>query len=145
VIEAMFGLSFDKPLRQCANTSPCSWPLLTEGKADVDGETISTHIAIEAADNYPCRVIVARSARRCSSLAGTVRRHLHVDDGPATLASHTVPLITAARNGQAGPRPASSRPADSVTNDGRCRARRRASERLLGLRDAAVVSRHARS
>src|SRR6476646_9296973 len=72
VIEGMFGLSFDKPLRHMREYLDVLLPLLSEGKADVDGETISTHIAIEAADNYPCPVIVAALGPKMLELAGTV-------------------------------------------------------------------------
>src|SRR6476646_1131428 len=72
VIEGMFGLSFDKPLRHMREYLDVLMPLLTDGKAEVDGETISTHIAIEAADNYPCPVIVAALGPKMLELAGTV-------------------------------------------------------------------------
>ncbi len=110
VIEAMFGLSFDKPLRHMREYLAVLMPLLTEGKADVDGETISTHIAIEAADNYPCPVIVAALGPKMLELAGTVTDGTCTwMTGPATLASHTVPIITAAAERAGRPAPASSR------------------------------------
>ena len=49
VIENMFGLSFDKPLRHMREYLAVLMPLLNDGKADVDGETISTHAAIDVA------------------------------------------------------------------------------------------------
>jgi F420-dependent oxidoreductase-like protein len=119
VIEAMFGLSFDKPLRHMREYLAVLMPLLTEGKADVDGETISTHIAIEAADNYPCPVIVAALGPKMLELAGTVTDGTCTwMTGPATLASHTVPVITAAaeRAGRPAPRVVASLPI-CVTND----------------------------
>jgi len=119
VIEAMFGLSFDKPLRHMREYLAVLMPLLETGKADVNGETISTHIAIEAADNYPCPVLVAALGPKMLELAGTVTDGTSTwMTGPATLASHTVPIITAAaeRAGRPAPRVIAALPI-CVTNN----------------------------
>ena len=68
VIENMFGLSFDKPLRHMREYLSVLMPLLTDGKADVDGETISTHAAVDIAEPHRrARCSSPRSDRRCSS------------------------------------------------------------------------------
>ena len=83
VIENMFGLSFDKPLRHMREYLAVLMPLLTDGKADVDGETISTHAAVDVAEPRPCPGARRRArpedarARRHGH-----RRHRHVDDRP---------------------------------------------------------------
>src|SRR5882757_11056143 len=61
VIENMFGLSFEKPLRHMREYLAVLTALLTNGKADYDGETISTHAGVDAdlATLTPCPVIVA--------------------------------------------------------------------------------------
>ena len=59
VIENMLGYSFDRPLRHIREYLSVLMPLLTEGKADFNGETISAHTAIDVADRPPSPVIVA--------------------------------------------------------------------------------------
>src|SRR5260221_4406421 len=120
VIEGMFGLSFDKPLRHMREYLDALMPLLHDGKADVDGETISTHAAIDVADRKPPPVLVAALGPKMLELArrvtyGTVTWMT----GPATLASHVVPIITAAAEqaGKPAPRVVASLPI-CVTNDG---------------------------
>jgi F420-dependent oxidoreductase-like protein len=119
VIEGMFGLSFDKPLRHMREYLDVLMPLLRDGKADVDGETISTHAAIDIADRTPPSVIVAALGPKMLELAGTVTDGTVTwMTGPATLASHTVPIITAAaeRADRPAPRVVASLPI-CVTND----------------------------
>ena len=119
VIENMFGLSFDKPLRHMREYLAVLLPLLADGKADVDGETISAHVGIESADKHKCPVIIAALGPKMLELAGTVADGTCTwMTGPATLASHTVPLITAAaeRAGRPAPRVVASLPI-CVTND----------------------------
>ena len=73
VIENMFGLSFDKPLRHMREYLAVLMPLLTDGKADVDGETISTHVAHRRRrPRTPCPVLVAALGPKMLELAGTV-------------------------------------------------------------------------
>src|SRR5712671_5609391 len=72
VIEGMFGLSFDKPLRHMREYLDVLMPLLTDGKADVDGETISTHAAIDCVDCVPPSVLVAALGPKMLELAGRV-------------------------------------------------------------------------
>ena len=82
VIENMFGLSFDKPLRHMREYLDVLMPLLTDGKAEVDGETISTHAAIDVPDRtHALRCSSPRSGPKMLELAGTRhRRHRHLDD-----------------------------------------------------------------
>ena len=113
VIESMFGLSFDKPLRHMREYLAALMPLLTEGKADVDGATISTHAAVDIGQPLQCSVIVAALGPKMLELAGTVADGTATwMTGAATLESHTVPTIAAAaeRAGRASPRVASGLP-----------------------------------
>jgi F420-dependent oxidoreductase-like protein len=121
VIENMFGFSFEHPLRHMREYLSVLMPLLTDGKADFDGETISTHagVDVDLADITPCPVIVAALGPKMLELAGTVANGTATwMTGPATLASHTVPAITAAaeRAGRPAPRIVSSLPV-CVTSD----------------------------
>jgi len=106
VIEGMFGLSFDKPLRHMREYLDVLMPLLTEGKADVDGETISTHAAIYVVDRKPPSVLVAALGPKMLELAGRVTDGTVTwMTGPATCASHIVPIITAAAESAGRPAP----------------------------------------
>jgi 5,10-methylenetetrahydromethanopterin reductase len=113
VIENMFGLSFDKPLRHMREYLAVLMPLLVDGKADVDGKTISTHVAVDVADRTEVPVLVAALGPKMLELAGTVADGTMTwMTGPATLESYTVPTITAAavRAGRPAPQIAASLP-----------------------------------
>jgi F420-dependent oxidoreductase-like protein len=113
VIENMFGLSFAQPVRHMREYLAVLVPLLRGGKADVDGETITTHAAVDVPDLPPVPVLVAALGPKMLELAGTVADGTVTwMTGPATLADHTVPAITAAaeRAGRPAPRIATSLP-----------------------------------
>jgi len=113
VIENMFGLSFAQPLRHMREYLAVLTPLLRGDKADVDGETITTHAALDVPDLPPVPVLVAALGPKMLELAGTVTDGTVTwMTGPATLAEHTVPAITAAaeRAGRAAPRIVTSLP-----------------------------------
>jgi 5,10-methylenetetrahydromethanopterin reductase len=119
VIENMFGLSFDKPLRHMREYLAVLMPLLTDGKADVDGDTISTHAAVDIAGRTEIPVLVAALGPKMLELAGTVTAGTVTwMTGPATLANYTVPTITAAaeRAGRPAPQIVTSLPI-CVTSD----------------------------
>jgi 5,10-methylenetetrahydromethanopterin reductase len=102
----MFGLSFDKPLRHMREYLAVLMPLLLDGKADVDGETISTHVEVAAAERPVTPVLVAALGPKMLELAGTVTQGTVTwMTGPATLAEHTVPTITAAAERAGRPAP----------------------------------------
>jgi 5,10-methylenetetrahydromethanopterin reductase len=115
VIENMFGLSFERPLRHMREYLAVLMPLLTGGKVDYDGETLSAHagVDVDITELTPCPVIVAALGPKMLELAGTVANGTATwMTGPATLESHTVPTITAAaeRAGRPAPRIVSSLP-----------------------------------
>jgi 5,10-methylenetetrahydromethanopterin reductase len=119
VIEGMFGLSFDKPVRHMREYLAVLMPLIHDGKASFKGETISTEASIGVDPRIPCQVLVAALGEQMLKLAGTVTDGTVTwMTGPATLASHTVPIISAAAAaaGRAAPQIASSLPI-CVTDD----------------------------
>jgi 5,10-methylenetetrahydromethanopterin reductase len=119
VIEGMFGLSFDKPVRHMREYLSVLMPLIHDGKASFKGETIRTEASIGVEPRIPCQVLVAALGEQMLKLAGTVTDGTVTwMTGPATLASHTVPIISAAAAaaGRAAPQIASSLPI-CVTND----------------------------
>jgi 5,10-methylenetetrahydromethanopterin reductase len=119
VIEGMFGLSFDKPVRHMREYLAVLMPLILDGKASFKGETISTDATVGIAPRIPCEVLVAALGEQMLKLAGTVTDGTMTwMTGPATLASHTVPVISAAAKaaGRPAPQIATSLPI-CVTND----------------------------
>jgi len=119
VIENMFGLSFEKPVRHMREYLSVLMPLIHEGKASFKGETISTDVSVGVEPRMPCPVLVAALGAQMLKLAGTVTDGTMTwMTGPATIASHTVPVITAAAKaaGRPAPRIATSLPV-CVTSD----------------------------
>jgi len=119
VIEGMFGLSFDKPVRHMREYLAVLMPLIHDGKVSFKGETISSEISIGVEPRIPCPVLVAALGAQMLRLAGTVTDGTVTwMTGPATLSSHTVPTIAAAAQaaGRPAPRIAASLPI-CVTSD----------------------------
>lgn len=113
VIENMFGLSFDKPVRHMREYMSVLMPLLHDGKASFQGETISTEASLGVEPRVAPLVLVAALGEQMLKVAGTLADGTMTwMTGPATLASHTVPTITTAaeKAGKPAPRIASSLP-----------------------------------
>jgi len=126
VVENMFGLSFEKPVRHMREYLSVLVPLLRDGKADFDGETIRTHAATDVPELPPVPVLVAALGPKMLDLTGTVADGTVTwMTGPATLADYTVPTITAAaeRAGRPAPRIASSLPICLTANADAARER----------------------
>ena len=67
VIEGMFGLSFDKPVRHMREYLSVLMPLINDGKVSFKGETISSEITIGIEPRTPVPgARRPRSASRCS-------------------------------------------------------------------------------
>jgi F420-dependent oxidoreductase-like protein len=101
-------------------------PLLREGKVDFEGETITTHAATDVPELPPVPVLVAALGPKMLELTGTVADGTVTwMTGPATLADHTVPTITAAaaRAGRPAPRVATSLPICLTADADAARAR----------------------
>ncbi len=119
VIENMFGLSFDKPVRHMREYLSVLMPLLHDGRVSYKGETISTDAAIGVEPRLTPPVVIAALGTQMLKLAGTMADGTVTwMTGPATLASHTVPTITAAAEeaGKPAPRIYASLPI-CITND----------------------------
>jgi 5,10-methylenetetrahydromethanopterin reductase len=119
VIENMFGLSFDKPVRHMREYLSVLMPLLQEGSCSFQGETISSAISIGVEPRLTPPVVIAALGEQMLRLAATMADGTVTwMTGPATLASHTVPTITAAaeKAGRPAPRVLASLPI-CVTSD----------------------------
>jgi F420-dependent oxidoreductase-like protein len=107
VIEGMFGYSFDKPARHMREYLDILLPLLRGEQVSYKGETVSvsTFGPIEVEAPAP-QVLLAALAPRMLRLAGGVADGTMTwMTGPATVASHITPSITAAAEAASRPAP----------------------------------------
>jgi 5,10-methylenetetrahydromethanopterin reductase len=119
VIENMFGMSFEKPARHMREYLSILVPLVRDGAVEYDGETLSAHGTLSVADVTPCPILLAALGPKMLELAGAVADGtITWMTGPATLADHTIPAITAAARaaGRSEPRVCASLPV-CVTDD----------------------------
>ncbi len=119
VIENMFGLSFEKPVRHMREYLSILMPLIQTGSVSFTGETLSASATISVPGSSPCPVMVAALGPKMLELAGTLADGTMTwMTGPDTLAALTVPTITkaAAAAGRPSPRVASGMPV-CVTDD----------------------------
>ncbi|MGH9113897.1 MAG: TIGR03564 family F420-dependent LLM class oxidoreductase [Acidimicrobiales bacterium] len=114
VIEGMFGYSYDRPARHMRDYLNALVPLLRGEQVAYEGETLkAATIGPLDIDAPPPPVLVAALAPRMLELAGSLAEGTSTwMVGPATLASHIVPSITAAaeKAGRPAPRVAVSLP-----------------------------------
>ncbi len=95
VIENMFGLSFEKPVRHMREYLSVLMPLIRDGAVAFDGETFRVNASIEVPGSAPCSVLVAALGEKMLEVAGTLADGTMTwMTGPDTIASHTVPTIT---------------------------------------------------
>ena len=107
VTEGFFGEPYDRPFTRTREFLAGLVPLLHGENTDVDGEVITAHgwLTIDAA---PCPVLLAALGPRMLDLAGRVAEGTTLGScGPRTIASHVVPVITAAAADSGRPRRAS--------------------------------------
>lgn len=97
VIEMMYGMSFAKPLRHMREYLSILMPLVHEGAADVEGETLTGRVGLSMAARRPFPVLIAALGPKMLQLAGAVADGTVTwMTGPQTLREHIVPSITAA-------------------------------------------------
>jgi F420-dependent oxidoreductase-like protein len=119
VIEQMFGMSFDKPVRHLREYLEILMPLVDGKPAAFDGETLSAHLALDVPDAKPVPVLVAALGPQMLKLAGTrTAGTITWMTGPRTIEEHTGPVLRAAAEaaGNPGPRIACGLPV-CVTDD----------------------------
>ncbi|MCJ7673117.1 MAG: TIGR03564 family F420-dependent LLM class oxidoreductase, partial [Acidimicrobiia bacterium] len=107
VIEAMFGYSFDKPVRHMREYLEILVPLVQTGSVSYAGETLTGRIGLDVKGATPFPILVAALGTKMLELAGTVADGTVTwMTGPATIESHVVPTIAGAaeRAGRAAPR-----------------------------------------
>jgi F420-dependent oxidoreductase-like protein len=120
VIEAMFGLSFDKPAAHMREYLAVLLPLLREGNVAFAGDQYQVHAPLErAGDPAGPAVLLAAMAPVMLRLAGEVADGtLLWMTGPKTVANHVAPRINkaAADAGRPPPQVVAALPI-AVTND----------------------------
>ena len=97
VIENMFGLSYDRPVRHLREYLSVLMPLSRGEPANVDGEMYRVHAAVNAKGSEGFGVVVAALGEQMLRVtAALADGTLTWCTGPVTLAEHTIPTITAA-------------------------------------------------
>jgi F420-dependent oxidoreductase-like protein len=106
VIEHMFGLSFEKPVRHMREYLGALMPLLHDGKVSFHGETFNIEAGVDSPNRVAPPVYVAALGEQMLTLTGTVADGTMTwMTGPATLRDHTTPTITRAAEKAGRPAP----------------------------------------
>lgn len=106
VIESMYGYSFDKPARHMREYLSVLLPLIREGRASFEGETIQGRIGLSTPRDAHLPVLLAALAPRMLALAGGEADGTVLwMTGPDTVESHIVPKLTAAAEAAGRPAP----------------------------------------
>ena len=129
VIENMFGLSYDKPVRHLREYLNVLMPLSRNEMANFDGEMYRVHAPIAAKGSTGFGVVVAALGEQMLRVtAALADGTLTWCTGPATLAGHTIPTITRAAEefGRPAPRVIAALPV--CVTDARDAAATRAAE-----------------
>ena len=119
VIENMFGLSFERPVRHLREYLNVLMPLSRNEPANFEGEMYRVHASVNAKGSDGFGVVVAALGEQMLRVtAALADGTLTWCTGPATLASHIVPTITnaAAEFGRPAPRVIAALPV-CVTSD----------------------------
>lgn len=105
VIEGMFGMSYEKPLRHMRNYLQILGPALRGEKIDLSGEQYSFHGALTF-EVAPVPILVAALGEQMLRLTGQLAEGtLTWMVGPKTLESHTVPKLNQAATEHDRPQP----------------------------------------
>jgi 5,10-methylenetetrahydromethanopterin reductase len=119
VIENMFGMSFDKPVRHLREYLSVLMPLSRNEPANFDGEVYRVHATVNVKGSDGFSVVVAALGEQMLRVtAALADGTLTWCTGPVTLASHTIPTITRAAEefGRPSPRVIAALPV-CVTGD----------------------------
>lgn len=128
VIENMFGMSYDKPVRHLREYLSVLMPLSRNEPANFEGDMYKVHAGISAKGSNGFSVVVAALGEQMLRVtAALADGTLTWCTGPATLASHTIPTITRAAEefGRPAPRVIAALPV-CVTSDTKAAAARAA-------------------
>ena len=106
VIEHMFGMSFDKPVRHLREYLDILMPLVDGRPAATTGETLSAHVTLDVPHPQPVPVMVAALGPQMLKLAGArTAGTITWMTGPKTIDALTGPTIRAAAADAGNPEP----------------------------------------
>jgi 5,10-methylenetetrahydromethanopterin reductase len=106
VVEGMFGYSFERPVQHMREYLRVLLPLLEEGTVSFAGETVRATLSLATPRVHPIPVLLAALGPRMLRLAGEMAGGTVLwMTGPATVASHVVPVMTAAARDAGRPAP----------------------------------------
>lgn len=133
VIEGMFEMSFDRPVRHMREYLDILGPSLEQQPVDVSGQTVSFHGRLDVPHAPPCPLMIAALGDQMLRLCGRrASGTITFMTGPRTIREHVVPVLSAAADqaGRPAPRVVALVPV-TVTSD-IDRARARAAKLLAG-------------
>jgi F420-dependent oxidoreductase-like protein len=132
-IEGPYGLSYEKPARHMREYLAALVPLLRDQTVDVQGETITARMQLNAPGATAPPVLLAALQPRMLALAGGVADGtITWCTGPVTLESQIVPLISAAASEAGRPAPRVIVALPTVVTDDEADGRVKADEQLAG-------------
>lgn len=106
VVEHMFGMSFDKPVRHLREYLDVLMPLLSGERVVAHGETISANVTLDVPRPQPVPVQVAALGPQLLRLAGArTAGTITWMTGPRTIAEHTAPALREAAEEAGNPYP----------------------------------------
>jgi 5,10-methylenetetrahydromethanopterin reductase len=95
VMMAELGLADDKPIRHLREYLEVLMPLVTDGRVDADGETLTGRAAAIYPVTEPVEVVVAALGPQALRVAGRLASGTNLAwVGPLTIRDHIVPTIT---------------------------------------------------
>ena len=105
VVEGMWGISFDKPVRHIREYLECLGPMLNDKKARFSGEAVTARGDLTIDAPAP-KVMVSALGPQLLKVTGRLADGTILwMTGPTTIAEHTVPTITAAAEEAGRPAP----------------------------------------
>jgi F420-dependent oxidoreductase-like protein len=97
VIETMFGIPWDRPVLRTREYLSVLGPLIRDRGVAFSGETVGCAASIDMPGATTCPILLAALGSQMLKVAGTLADGtITWMTGPDTIASHTVPTITAA-------------------------------------------------
>jgi len=106
VVEAMWGLSYDKPARHMREYLQVFRPLLNEGRVAFTGEVFNVRANLQLPKAPPLSVCIAALSPVMLRIAGELADGtITWMTGAKTIASHTAPRLTAAAKAAGRPAP----------------------------------------
>src|SRR5262249_55489845 len=130
LIESSYGYPFERPARHMREYLDALLPLVRDGSADFEGETLTARAALDVRGASPIRVVLAAMGPQMLELAGgTADGTVTFMTGPKTLATHVVPRIRDAAERAGRPAPMIAAAMSLTVTDDLADARTRVEQR----------------